>query len=82
MTQVRLNLILMIIGTFQAYGFQLILLGPEGGPQNRGLTPGLYMFYQAFMQQNYGYACAIGLALFVIILLLTIVNQKFVRVEK
>ncbi len=82
MTQVRLNLILMIIGTFQAYGFQYVLLGAEGGPQNKGLTPGLYMFYQAFEEQNYGYACAIGLILFVIILVLTIINQRYVRVEK
>ena len=82
MTQVRLNLVLMIIGTFQAYGFQLILLGPEGGPRNKGMTPGLYMFYQAFFEQKYGYACAIGLILFFIILILTIVNQKYVRVQK
>ena len=82
MTQVRLNLILMIIGTFQAYGFQYILLGSEGGPQNKGLTPGLYMFYQAFEEQNYGYACAIGLILFFIILTLTVINQRYVRVKK
>lgn len=82
MTQVRLNLILMIIGTFQAYGFQYVLLGAEGGPRNKGLTPGLYMFYQAFQEQNYGYACAIGLLLFFIILTLTIINQRYVRVEK
>jgi len=82
MTQVRLNLILMIIGTFQAYGFQYVLLGAEGGPQNKGLTPGLYMFYQAFEEQNYGYACAIGLILFFIILVLTVINQRYVRIKK
>jgi raffinose/stachyose/melibiose transport system permease protein len=82
MTQVRLNLVLMIIGTFQAYGFQLVLLGPEGGPRNVGLTPGLYMYFQGFIEQRYGYACAIGLLLFCIILALTIVNQKYVRVAK
>jgi len=82
MTQVRLNLVLMIIGTLQSYGFQLVLLGAEGGPQNKGLTPGLYMFFEAFQNQNYGYACAIGLMLFFIILFLTVVNQRYVRVEK
>ena len=82
MTQVRLNLILMIVGALQSYGFELILLGATGGPGNKGLTPGLYMFYQAFLNQRYGYACAIGLALFAIILVFTVVNQKFVRVEK
>lgn len=82
MTQVRLNLILLIIGTFQAFGLQLILLGAAGGPGNKGLTPGLYMFYQGFNNQDYGYACAIGLTLFVIILMLTVINNKFVRVDK
>ena len=82
MTQVRLNLVLMVIGTFQAYGFQLILLGMEGGPRNKGMTPGLYMFFQAFKEQKYGYACAIGLMLFFIILILTIINQRYVRVKK
>ncbi len=81
MTQVRLNLILMVIATFQAYGFQLVLLGATGGPSNKGLTPGLYMFYQAFIRQQYGYACAIGMLLFLIILICTIVNQKYVRIE-
>jgi len=82
MTQIRLNLVLMIIGTFQAYGFQLILLGVEGGPRNKGMTPGLYMFYQAFNEQKYGYACSIGLILFFIILILTIINQRYVRIQK
>ncbi len=82
MTQVRLNLILMVIATFQAYGFQLVLLGPTGGPSNKGLTPGLYMFYQAFISQNYGYACAVGIVLFLLILFFTIINQRFVRVDK
>ncbi len=79
MTQIRLNLILMIIGTFQAYGFQLMLLGAEGGPRNKGLTPGLYMYYKAFIENEYGYACAIGMLLFFVIMVLTIVNQRFIR---
>lgn len=82
MAQVRLNLILMVIGTLQGFGFQYVLLGPEGGPQNKGLTPGLYMFYRAFTEQDYGYACAVGMILFVIILVLTVINQRYVRVEK
>ena len=82
MTQIRLNLVLMIIGTFQAWGFEYILLGIEGGPQNKGMNTGLYTFYQAFQEQRYGMACAIGLVLFFIILTLTIINQKYVKVEK
>lgn len=81
-TQVRLNLVLMIIGTLQAYGQVLVLLGPEGGPGGAGMMPGLYMFRKAFIDQEAGYACAIGLFIFFMILVLTWINNKYVRVEK
>ena len=70
MTQVRINLILMTISTLTAYEFYLILLGQEGGPGNVGMVPGLYMYKSAFIDQRYGYACALGMVLFVVILLL------------
>ena len=40
MTQVRINLIMMTIGTLTAYEFFLILLGQDGGPGNVGMVPG------------------------------------------
>ncbi len=82
MTQVRINLIFMTIGTLTGYEMFLILLGDDGGPGNVGLVPGLYMYKSAFIDQRYGYACALGMVMFVIILLLTIVYQKYVKVEK
>jgi len=82
MTQVRLNLIMMIIGTLQDYGLVLILLGATGGPEGVALVPGLLMYRQAFLQLFVGYACAIGLLLFAVIIILTIISNKFVRVEK
>ncbi|WP_309380913.1 carbohydrate ABC transporter permease [Cerasicoccus frondis] len=82
MTQVRINLIFMTIGTLVQYETFLILLGPEGGPGNKGMVPGLYMFSSAFSEGRFGYACALGMVLFVIILLLTIVYQKYVKVDK
>ncbi len=82
MTQVRINLIFMTIGTLTTYEIFLILLGPDGGPGGKGMVPGLYMFSAAFSEGRFGYACALGMVLFVIILLLTIVYQKYVKVEK
>jgi ABC-type sugar transport system permease subunit len=82
MTQVRINLIFMTIGTLTGYEFFLILLGPEGGTENVGMVPGLYMYNKAFLDNEYGYACALGMVLFVMILLLTIVYQRYVKVEK
>ncbi|WP_269523142.1 carbohydrate ABC transporter permease [Coraliomargarita parva] len=82
MTQVRINLIFMTIHTLSAYEIYLILLGPEGGPGAKGMVPGLYMFGSAFSEGRFGYACALGMVLFAIILMLTIVYQKYVKVDK
>jgi raffinose/stachyose/melibiose transport system permease protein len=82
LTQVRLNLTLLIISTLQGYGLQLLLLGDAGGPGGRGMTPGLWMYNRAFIAGEFGYACAIGMLLFTFILLLTWINHRFVRVEK
>ena len=82
MTQVRINLIFMTIGTLTAYEFFLILLGPAGGPGNKGMVPGLYMYQQAFLSGRFGYACALGMVLFMLVLLLTVIYQRYVKVEK
>ncbi|MBN1553363.1 MAG: hypothetical protein JXA11_01350, partial [Phycisphaerae bacterium] len=82
LAQVRINLIFMTIGTLTGYDFFLLLLGPEGGPDNKGMVPGLYMYREAFFNQKYGYACALGMVMFVIVLAITIFYQKYVKVEK
>ena len=82
MTQVRINMVLMIIGTLQQYGFILILIGIDGGPKGTAMVPGLYMFREAFQNGYMGYACAIGFVLFLFILALTELNNRYVRVEK
>lgn len=82
MTQVRINLIFMTIGTLNDYGLVLVLFGASGGPGNRGMVPGLYMYREAFASGRHGYACALGMVLFAIILGITMLYQKYVRVEK
>jgi ABC-type sugar transport system permease subunit len=82
LTQVRINLIFMTIGTLTDYYLIFLLLGPYGGPGGVGMTPGLYMYRSAFVDSQYGYACALGIVLFVLILLITIVYQKYVKVDK
>ena len=72
----------MIIGTLQTYGMILILLGDAGGPNGKMMVPGLLMYRSAFVEGYSGYACSIGLILFFLILVLTEINNRFVRVEK
>jgi ABC-type sugar transport system permease subunit len=82
MTQVRLTLVLLIIQTLQGFGLQLMLLGENGGAGGRGMVPGLWMYNRAFAAGQFGYACALGLILFLVILALTAINNRFVRVQK
>jgi ABC-type sugar transport system permease subunit len=82
LTQVRLSLVLLVIATLQGYGLQLLLLGDSGGGGGRGMVPGLWMYNKAFVAGEFGYACAIGMLLFVFILSLTYLNNKYVRVDK
>ena len=81
-TQMRLTLVLLIIGTLQGFGLQFLLLGSSGGAGGRGMTPGLWMYNRAFVAGEFGYACAVGMVLFVFILVLTFLNNKFVRVAR
>jgi raffinose/stachyose/melibiose transport system permease protein len=80
-TQVRINLVLLIIGVLKGYGLILVLLGETGGPGGAVMVPGLYMYYNAFVKREAGYACAIGILVFFVILMLTYVNNKLVRVK-
>jgi ABC-type sugar transport system permease subunit len=82
LTQVRISLILLTISTMTAYEQFLILLGPSGGVANKGLVPGLYMFKMAFEERAFGYACALGMVLFAMILVLTIVYNRYVKIDK
>lgn len=82
MSQVRLSLVLMIIATLKGFEQILIMCNEFGGPDGMANVPGLYMFRMAFMEGRVGYACALGMLLFGIILVLTILNDKYVRVEK
>lgn len=82
LTQIRLMLILMVIGTIQGYGLQLLLLGEDGGAGGAGMVPGLWMFNRAFTAGQFGYACAIGVILFFFILILTLINNKYIRLKQ
>lgn len=80
--QFRIMLILLVIGTFQGYGLQLLLLGEDGGPGKIGMTPGLWMFNRAFVAGDFGYACTLGLLLFLGIAAFTWACHRWIRMEK
>jgi raffinose/stachyose/melibiose transport system permease protein len=77
LSQVKLILILTIIAGVQ--GFENIFILTRGGPGFESMVPGLWMYFNAFSFQRMGYACAIGVVLFVIILGMTTVNLKYFK---
>jgi ABC-type sugar transport system permease subunit len=76
-SQTKLLTILVVIGTVQ--GFESMFILTKGGPGFSTMVPGLWMYMNAFTFQRMGYACAIGVMLFIAILGLTIINLKYFR---
>lgn len=77
LSQVKLILILTIIGGVQS--FQNVFILTRGGPGFATNVPGLWMYLNAFSFQRMGYACAIGVLLFLLILVLTVLNLKYFK---
>ena len=77
LSQLKLVLILTIIGGVQ--GFEGIFIMTRGGPGFKTTVPGLWMYFNAFSFQRMGYACAIGVCLFILIFGLTVLNMRYFR---
>jgi raffinose/stachyose/melibiose transport system permease protein len=77
LTQIRLMVVLTVIGGVQS--FEAILVLTRGGPGFNSMVPGLWMYFNAFTFQRMGYACAIGVILFVLILGLTVLNLRYFK---
>ncbi|MFN5059724.1 MAG: carbohydrate ABC transporter permease [Chloroflexota bacterium] len=78
--QFNLNLIGTITAAITGYTTQLILT--KGGPGFASMVPGLYMYLSAFKSQKYGYASALGLVMFVMSLVVTLISIKFLQKEE
>jgi cellobiose transport system permease protein len=66
------------IGGLQLFTEPQVLVGNSGGPGNEGLTMVLYLYQQAFVQDQFGYGAAIGWGLFVIIVAFSIMNWALI----
>lgn len=78
---VRIAMLFLVLGMFK--GFELMLIMTNGGPAGSTEVIGLYMFNMAFgaSTRNYGYASAIGMMLFVILLAAKLIIDKFASKE-
>ncbi len=68
MGSINILVVFVIIETIKDAGTILALTGIEGGPGGVVTVPALFMLRKAFLEQQMGYACAVGIILTVIVL--------------
>jgi ABC-type sugar transport system permease subunit len=73
--------VIVVIGSLQIFDDPQILFGSgtPGGPANAGLSMVQYLYGRGIGQLLYGYASAVGLFLFVIIFVLSLVQFRIFR---
>jgi len=77
MGQTKLLIILGFIQSVQA--FEIVYLTTGGGPGASTYTPVLELYYSAMRMDKFGVASAAGMFLFVVILIGTVLNMRYVR---
>ncbi|MEZ4861565.1 MAG: sugar ABC transporter permease [Caldilineaceae bacterium] len=77
LSQIKLLVVITTIFTVQNFSGMLVLT--KGGPGYATMVPGLWMYQRAFQGDNFGYASAIGVVMLVAMLLLTWLNNRFIK---
>jgi len=70
------NTIMAVIGSFQVFAVPYVMTSGGDGPERSLLFIATYLYQNAFDYWNMGYACAIGMVMFLIILTLTYIATK------
>ncbi|QJD84541.1 ABC transporter permease subunit [Cohnella herbarum] len=78
--QFKFLIILSLIGIIQDFNAILIITG--GGPMDSTYVPALQMYYAATKFDDLGYASALGVMMFLVILAITIVNMKVLKTNE
>jgi len=76
-SQFKLVFIYVLINSFQV--FELPYALTSGGPGYATMFPALALYDQAFNYSRFGYASSIGVVLFALVLVITLINQTFLK---
>ena len=77
---IKVVVTLSLIGSLS--GFGLIAATTGGGPGYSTMIPALQMYKIAFGDGKFGYASALGVVLFIVIILLTLASRKLLGEEE
>jgi len=78
--QIKLISVLTIIWGVQE--FTAIFAMTQGGPINSTMVPGMWMYWNAFSINKMGYASAIGVVMFIITMILTLINMRYITTQE
>lgn len=74
---VTINVVLTMIGSLKT--FDLIFVMTNGGPGNASESLALRIYNEAFNLNHFGYATAVGIVMTLFILVLSVLNLRFLR---
>ena len=78
--QIRLLMVLTIMWSVQE--FASIFAMTQGGPLDSTQVPGMWMYFNAFRISRMGYASAIGVVMFLMTLVATIINMRYIKTQE
>jgi len=78
----QIKLVVILTAIFMTQRFDLFLVLTDGGPGYATMVPALHLYHSAFNFLEFGYASAIGVVLFIIMLTLTVINLRYVQTEE
>jgi ABC-type sugar transport system permease subunit len=73
--------VITTIGYLQVFEEPYVMTGPSGGTQQSAFTTSMYVYQEGFRFFNLGYASAVAYALFTAIVVLAILQFRFLRSE-
>lgn len=76
-SQTKLVITLCLINSVQV--FETIFILTKGGPGGATMVPSILLYEAAFSYKKFGYSAAIGVVMFLLVLLLTAINQRFLK---
>lgn len=76
---VLFTVIISTIGGLQTFTEPQVMVGNSGGTGQSGMTVVLFFYRAAFLDNDYGYAAAIALSIFMLVLLFTAINWRIFR---
>lgn len=75
----QIKLIVVMTTITQLQDFQDVMIFTDGGPAQATYVPGLVLYRSAFVYGKMGYASAIGLLLFICVMIITAFNMRFIH---